>query len=209
MVYVKTRADLVDHYNTTKSMLRSSCEGFDRGDRWEAVRIATATYSLVHDGGRNSRSILTQLNLRSGLRIPSRVDIKPGNFLPDTPLVFYRAKADGTSSCEPILGDRVGDRTEQLQFPRWWDQIVLADGSRFQVSRKSLVFSLRNQDGGAHVDPTLRDVAYVRFAKVNPYTPRIISTAFGARPFTGIAEASMRHVAWELQQALDALGEVT
>jgi hypothetical protein len=107
-----------------------------------------------------------------------------------------------------MLGDAMGDTTNQLQFQRWWDQTILADGKRFRVSRRSLVFSLRNQDGGAHTDSELKDEAYVRFAKIHPSTPRMLSSITGATPFSGIAQASMRHVAWELLQGLDALGEI-
>jgi hypothetical protein len=208
MAYVKSREDLVQHFNETKSALLASCQSFDNGNRWEAGRIATATYALLHDGGRNSRSVLTQLGLRGSLRFPSRVNIRAGNLLADTPLVFYRVTGDGSHACLPILGERVGDDPQMLQFSRWWDQVILADGPTFQLTRKGMVFSLRNQDGGAHVDPELKDAAYVRFARINPSTPRMISSSAGQQPFTGIAEASMRHVAWELLKSLDGLGEV-
>lgn len=34
------------------SALRASCPGYDAGHQWEAKRIATALYTLLHDGRR-------------------------------------------------------------------------------------------------------------------------------------------------------------
>jgi hypothetical protein len=202
--YNKSREEIVEHFNAAKSALQVSCKSFDEGNRWEAMRLATTVYSLVNDGGRNSVSILTQLGLRASLRFPSRANIIPGNFVADTPLVIFRISSQGPE-CLPLLNDPIGDETKPLQFQRWWDQTILKDGDRFDASRRSLVFSLRNQDGGAHVDSNLKDEAYVRFSKLNFSTPRMISSNAGEIPFSGIAEASMRHVASELLQGIEKI----
>lgn len=204
MHYIKSREEIVEHLNVSKSALEVSCKSFDEGNRWEAVRLATTVYSLVHDGGKNSVSILTQLGLRASLRLPSRANIIPGNLVADTPLVVFQISSRGPE-CLPLLNKPMGAEAKLLQFQRWWDQTILREGDRFSVSRRNLVFSLRNQDGGAHVDSSLKDEAYVRFSKLNASTPRMVSSSGGEIPFSGIAEASMRHVASELLQALKEL----
>ena len=55
-----------------------------------------------------------------------------------------------------------------------------------------------------HVDPNLTDAAHVRFARIHPGTPRSVSC--GEVPIMGAVQASMRHAAWELLQAIGALG---
>jgi hypothetical protein len=210
VTYQKPRAEILKHFEDTRAALGASCESFDRGHHWESFRIATAIYAMVHDGGRNSRSILTQLGLRGGLRLSSKVNIRPGNLLADMPLVVFRISQQGPQ-CLPILdGGPLDGQSQQLQFGKWWEQTILAHSHRgLALSRRDLVFSMRNQDGGAHVDPNLTDEAYVRFSRIHPGTPRFISTTTGEMPFTGIVEACMRHVGWELLQAINALGPIS
>jgi hypothetical protein len=59
------------------------------------------------------------------------------------------------------------------------------------------------------VDAELKDDAYVRLAKVNMSTPRAVFSGQGERPFVGIAQASIRQVAWELTKGLDDLRDVS
>jgi hypothetical protein len=42
-----------------------------------------------------------------------------------------------------------------LQFPHWWNEVIFVDGARAELTRRDLVLAVANQDGGAHVVPTL------------------------------------------------------
>jgi hypothetical protein len=55
----------------------------------------------------------------------------------------------------------------------------------------------------------LANEADVRLAKVNISTPFAVFGDQGEKPFVGIAQASMRHVAWELMNGLDDLGDIS
>ena len=86
-----------------------------------------------------------QLGVRDGLRLLSRVNIRPGNLLADMPLVRFAFYDDGRVDCMPVL-DKPGivQQPKHLQFDRWWNEVILADGPRgFSVSRRQLVVSLR------------------------------------------------------------------
>jgi hypothetical protein len=209
VAYIKSRSEIVEHFRGQKQALQTSCESFDGGNKWEAARLATTVYSLVHDGGRNSQSILTQLGLRASLRLPSTGVVHPGNLLRDTPLVMHRIKGDGSADCLPLL-DQGAPREEHLvQFPTWWDkETIFRDGDQYQLTRKGLVFSLRNQDGGSHVGAKLTDAAYVRLSKENISTPSAVFSGRPPKPLLGDEQASMRQVAWELLKSLDAMGDI-
>ncbi|MNY38532.1 hypothetical protein D3C86_1731660 [compost metagenome] len=54
----------------------------------------------------------------------------------------------------------------KVSFEDWWDKIVFVDQHQSRFSRKDIVLTVANQDGGAHVDPSL-DESYIRLAKEN------------------------------------------
>lgn len=181
--------------------LRASCEAYDKGEWWEALRLATSVYIIVHDGGRNSQSLLKQLGLRGRMRfISTAFQYSPGNVLRETHLVATRIYGDGRAEYRPKLGD--GPTEERaIQFSDWWDkELIFRDGSH-RLTRKRLVFVLRSQEGGAHFDPEIRDPNYLQFAKEQLTTPRVI---FGdtSRPILGAEIASMRQIAWELLESI-------
>jgi hypothetical protein len=79
MAWTRPREEVLDALNQQREALIASCKSYDEGNRWEALRLATAVYIIVHDGGRNSKSILTQLGLRGSLRfVGSGIPCIPG-----------------------------------------------------------------------------------------------------------------------------------
>jgi hypothetical protein len=67
----RTRDDLRETLTVQTQMLRTSCTLYDMGQRWEGARIATVVCTLVHDGGRNFKSIITQLGARKTFICPT------------------------------------------------------------------------------------------------------------------------------------------
>jgi len=53
-----------------------------------------------------------------------------------------------------------------LPFDDWWNQTVFIDDQKRILSRKQLVLTAANQDGGAHVDPSL-DETYANLSRNN------------------------------------------
>jgi hypothetical protein len=180
--------------------LEASCRSYDAGEKWEALRLATHTYTLVHDHAKKSRSVLTQLGAMDGLKFVSACGTPPPRLIGQwNPLVVIHMLADRPSEYLPKL-DEVTVPITMVSFKQWWERDIIFKDSAVSLTRKRLVFALRNQDGGSHLDEELRDPGYVELAKV--------SRTFAKRPdhapqFLLEAESAiMRHVAWELTKTL-------
>lgn len=48
-----------------------------------------------------------------------------------------------------------------LSFEQWWNEVVLRDASAGELTRRAVIRSMRDQDGGAHFDETIADPAYL------------------------------------------------
>ena len=204
----KSREEIILELLEQQAALTASCDWFDAGHTWEAKRIATIIHVLVHDKGRTI-SLLTQVGLKSATRfLASGPPCNPKNMLSDTPLVGWEMGSDG-AKCHPLCGlpnSAALYPAKWLPFTKWWEEAVLKDRSGLMLSRRNLVFSLRDQDGGSHVDEKLTDQAYTSFAKQhgagwwfqkagsNP-------TAIGK----DVHRYTMRQIAWEVMQTLQIL----
>jgi hypothetical protein len=192
--------------------LAASCENYDKGNEWEASRLATTVFTMVHDGG-SIVSLLTQLKLRGSLRFVSsgRVPKKPESmFVSATPpLVNIRMGSAGTKFIPKL--DQGSAALIDLQFHEWWaDEIIFQDDHRpFDLTRRRLVFSLRHQDGGGHIGD-LTDPAYVRLKEGAGWRGGLVrNPADPAEPIPLAVAASMRQVAWEVTKTLGQLGAVS
>lgn len=146
MAYTKNQDELRVEFHEQLAALDASCIGFDAGSQWEARRIATVIFILFHDGGRNARSLLTQLGLKSGLEMVSCCQgWSETSSTTQMPLAMIKIGPSG-ASYEAVL-DGIPIPPTLLAFPRWWDQPVIRDTNRRKISRKNLVFSIRHQDG--------------------------------------------------------------
>jgi hypothetical protein len=152
MNWTRPHSEIQGMLEQQREALIASCKSYDEGNRWEALRIATAVYIIVHDGGRRSKSILTQLGLRGSLRfVGSGIPCIAGNLAPEAVLAQMRIWKDGKAEYVPWLDKKAGP-LRSLQFHDWWDKETIYRDAELGLTRRGLVFSLRNQEGGAHVD---------------------------------------------------------
>jgi hypothetical protein len=93
----RTKADLDRAFAIQGRYLRASCDAYDAGDKWEAIRLATVVFTLVHDHG-NIHSILSQLGIKhkiiymaSGLDMPTALNRGANRY---TPLIEYERYRD-------------------------------------------------------------------------------------------------------------------
>ncbi|MBZ5562945.1 MAG: hypothetical protein LAP13_11075 [Acidobacteriia bacterium] len=142
--------------------LESSCRSFDEGFQDEAIRIAQCTRVMMHDT-RKQTSVLTHLgaknikltstckDIASMLRDPKSLAFGGG-------LQMYNGMGrfamgpDGTKYF-PKLGG--GMFRCELPVEDWWAQTVFVLDPETWVSRKEVVLSAADKDGGAHVDASL------------------------------------------------------
>lgn len=101
----RPRQELVRLLAEQRAALAASCEGFDKGNEWEAPRLANTIFTLLHDGG-GITSLLTQLGLRASLRFLSsgRLNENPNVIASTPPLVIAHFDQNGARFI-PALGD--------------------------------------------------------------------------------------------------------
>ena len=204
---LRSREEVKEALEVQRQFILASGKSYDDGKKAEALRLATAVYVIVHDAGRN-QSLLNQLGIKGAMRfVCSGRPSDPDNLVRETPLVSARIYSDGTAEYVPRL-ERIRTR-RMMQFHQWWqDDVVLRDG-HFRLTRKNLVFTLRNKEGGGHFDAELNDPNYLRFAQEQLTTPYVFSEELGIdKPLLGVELATMRQVAWELLKTLDNYGPI-
>lgn len=208
----RTRQELVRLLAEQRAALAASCESFDAGNLWEAARLSTIVYTLLHDGG-GITSLLTQLALRGSLRFVSsgRIDDDPKAMrISSPPLLFVRASQNGVEFVPRLDGSSVSSeqQSEKIQFERWWaKELIYRAGvhNTLSLTRRRLVFSMRHQDGGGHVG-SLTDPAYVKFKGGGGWFG---GSSGPPKELDMAAHATMRQIGWEVTETLKDLGEVT
>jgi hypothetical protein len=196
----KSREELLETLDESQQFLERSAQAFDDGFEAEAKRIAVTLRVLLHDTGQ-SHSLLHQLKVKDRMMFLDTADpIHPRNLAPTPGLVMMKmtARADGSDGRYVAKLDM--SRTSSLKgFASWWtDPVMKVDGT---WSRKELVLTLANQEGGAHVDPALND-RYVSLARNNGIGFMTV-TEEGEAPFEGSAvAAAVRQIAYEVSLTL-------
>jgi len=187
----QSQDDLEAHLADHIQFLRDSGDAFDSGKTGEAKRLAVSLRVLFHDT-RSSHSLLGQLG-RLG-----------GQFL-STASPLNGSEVHGhVGLATIILSDRGAEYVASLDdvphkrwmpFAKWWTEPVFVDDRKTPFSRRDLVLAIANQDGGAHVDPSL-DEAYTRLSRQNSlgwvYSGGTVET-----PLSGADKAAVRQIAHE------------
>jgi hypothetical protein len=228
-----TEEQLQHHLRVQMEHLRTSSQLYDEGRHSEAVRLGTTVNNLMHNKGK-SRSLLGQLGLRDSIEFVDtgtyRSDIEAWSrsyidqaFGPDSGMVVAAANpgevglvtathnTDADLVWVPVLGNR-GARENRRKV--WWERQVIETSFGGSFSREQLVHVMRNMDGGGHVDPAI-DVRYDDFRSDNlgfQYSKEAGDWTLEDppsgwhNPIGNIANASMRQIAWEIEQTIWRLG---
>jgi hypothetical protein len=217
--YRKSREELEVELKEQIEGFRLAAKTYDEGTLWAAKDLSSYIHKLLHDApsGRTT-SLLKQVGLKAKLRLLSSLVVPPsatgGKIVAAqaTPLLITRI-SDSGSVYVPAFDDHpLADQYRWLQFNRWWEERVFHPLSAFDLSRKNLIFTMRDQDGGGHVDPTISNADYVKFKKDGDPLFRQIDrgVVFGegavGEPVANGLPATIRQIAWELDQSLIKLG---
>jgi hypothetical protein len=194
----RPKSELIELLSENVKFLEASSQAYDAGFEGEAKRLAVVLRVLLHDT-KQSHSLLQQIGVKSRLRFDdSAVPINPSNLLPEPGLVMLKLTAGSGGRYIATLDDLSPSRVKsRAAFAGWWSNPVmkLSDGRTW--SRRDLVLTLANQEGGAHVDPTL-DPDYEHLARLNALGWMFVDER-GERPFEGNAvAAAVRQVAHEV-----------
>lgn len=196
---VLTQEELQSHLSEQLRFLATSAERYDLGDVAEAKRLAATLRVLLHDG--RSWCLLRRLGLLGDFVDTAR-DVVPNSLVPHCTLVALHLSRDGVR-CVPCLDpDYDAGEPKKTRFKKWWSKPVFVDPLGNSLSRADLVLVAANQDGGAHVDPSL-DGRYAAVAKKNSLG--WVDDSEGrdrAIPIVGFEKAAIRQIAHEVFKTL-------
>ncbi len=191
-------------FNVQVRALRASCASYDQGHKWEALRLATATFVLVHDGGKSAKSILSQMGIKNSMKfVASGSEINPRNVAASMPLVLLKLGRGGMTYVPRL--DHAPHKQKLISFDAWWEKdCIYASGrGRHKLNRKKLVFALRNLEGGSHYDAELKDPNYIQAAYGKDW---VLESEDGEKPVRQLELATMRQVVWELLETFERAG---
>ena len=151
MNYEQTEAELKEHLKEQIQFLLNSATSFDNGETSEAKRIAVRIRVLLHDT-KNSTSLLSNLNRKDILFYDTALDYRKFKLA----ILGIRIGKEKTGFWAPLdNGPPIRYLKGKVPFIQWWNTIILVDQENNEFSRKKLVLSVANQDGGAHIDKKL------------------------------------------------------
>jgi hypothetical protein len=205
--------DLLAHLRDCVGYLQRSAISFNQGFLSEAKRMAAATRMLLHDT-RESHSLLEQLGYKRQMRfINSAHPVVPHNLVTHQGLVAFGMNGNTPSFIALWnVASYAGHSRGYQSFNDWWNYVVIIDANRVEFTRRDLILTLANQDGGARVDPGL-DVAYANLTRNNSLGWQIARGERGTEgfepekctivgPLAGVELLSVQQIAFELATSI-------
>jgi hypothetical protein len=193
--------EIENHFVDQLDFLSKSNAAFDSGSDNEFKRIAIALRTFFHRT-QSSTSLIDQMGFQGMTMMCFGPKVNRNNLLTEMPLVFVKSTFDGQkieTMIVPALDQgSFGLRVSSLDD--WWSEIVLIDLKKKEFSRKEFVTFVANQDGGAHVDPTL-DNKYFDLKHENSIGFAEISVN-GEKPLMKVERAYLRHIGFEAELSL-------
>ena len=152
----RSNTNLNEQLQWQLDFLHTSLKRYEAGHEHEAIRVAVILRIMCHDHGKNSRSLLGQLSHKTiwTWLDTSRVGSHP-------PMQWGFLQIEHPIGYEPRFGAPVNHfdpaSEKWVDFDDWWTIPLIRDNDQNTFSRKDLVMFVADQDGGAHVDPTLEE----------------------------------------------------
>lgn len=156
----QTIDDLNRQLSEQLDFLQTSANRYDQGHTIEAKRMAVTLRILLHDT-KNCKSLLGQLN-KKGIQFHDTTIEDMSNVTTSYCGLVMVSIGSGRTKYIAMLDDVPCKK--MVDFDTWWNAIIFRDLEGHQISRKNLVVTMANQDGGAHVDPSINE-EYSRLSK--------------------------------------------
>lgn len=192
----QTREELITHLSDHLSFLKSSADSYDAGHDGEAKRLAVSLRVLFHDT-KSSHSLLGQLDRLNNSFFSTAIPYDPRNIDTHNGLTFIGMAGSETRYLAML--DDVPYRSWK-PFIEWWNEIVFVDKNKNQFTRKNLVLSVANQDGGAHVDPLISQ-NYAQLSRHNSLG-WVHGVNENTDPIPNAEKAAIRQIAHETLRSL-------
>jgi hypothetical protein len=189
--------ELQEHLEEQIEFLECSASSYDNGFEGEIKRLAVSVRVLVHDTG-NSTSLLTLLGKKNVDFADTSIPFDEDNKMTHSGLVTMSL---GAREARPLPHLDDGPFSRTASFDLWWNGIVFVDKNRNEFSRKDIVLSLANKEGGAHVDKKL-DEKYAALRKNNSLGWFDVTADGKQTPSADQVPATMRQIAHEVLKTL-------
>ncbi|KST49673.1 hypothetical protein NE256_13100 [Enterococcus faecium] len=197
-----TEDNLKDSLNEQYHFLLQSASQFDKGNFFEAKRLATTSRVLLRDT-RNSASLLKQLGVKDSL-----LYYNTSLFIKD--VVLYSGPVTIATIPNKLNGqyfntywplfDEYGPSptlVPLLSFDHWYNTKMLINGID-SFTRKEIIGYLADQDGGAHIDAEIDKKYHNLKQSVYSMSMQQLNTFSKNLPFENLHYALMRQIAHEL-----------
>jgi hypothetical protein len=193
--------------------LGNSLRAFENGHDYEASRIAVAVATLVYTH-RRTKGILDHLGVKSRIKFWVSGHIEhDGNLITEFPLTASPVPQTNEFKTRwSVMSKRVGFSYNTLPFDLWWTAPVIKTGGWVEppredaqramvLTRKDIIMTFRDQDGGAHYDSQLSLDAYAELKQEG--TGWALQSSDGKREvITGVLEATAAQIGHEVMTSL-------
>jgi len=203
---VRNRIELVRKVQEQLEVLGILGQAFDTGKRVAGYPLATVIRVLVHDTP-SSHALLAQLGeLTTMSFIDTSSPFIPGNLLrAHGGLVMMRMTTGVGADWVPKMELPVpppGSEPRDVSFQDWWKGDVMRDTQETMWSRRRMVLTIANKEGGAHIDPQQPvDVRAIEEGNSMGWT--YSDPINGNQPMSnGPLMPSIRQIAHELEQSI-------
>ncbi|AEG19230.1 hypothetical protein [Methanobacterium paludis] len=195
----QSEEDLKSQLKDQIQLLLNSCQLFDEGFKIEAKNIALRIRVLLHDA--RSHSLLTQLGKKDILFYDTSLDYDSRNPFPYMGLIKIMKRPKGDEFFAPLDEDSSRYLNGKITFSKWWNElIVLEDSNKNPFTRKNLILTVSNKDGGAHVDSELNE-EYVNLTR-NESIGWMYANNAGEGYIMGAELTTIRQIAHEVLKSL-------
>ena len=198
----QTKDELERQLSDQLELLKELASLYDSEKTVAAKAISTVVRVLVHDTI-NSTSLLTQLD-RKNIDFFDSVGAEAETWGKGQRLGSYHGLvgAGTNSKYFPYLDDTIPESSKYVPFDEYWRRVIFIDGKENSFTRKDIILTLTNQDGGAHVDPGL-SAKYAVLSRQN--SMGLTASMNGEEPkvFEGAELAAVRQIGHEMLRTLD------
>jgi len=166
----QTKEELGRQLEDQLSLLSVLAENYDAGKTVVAKSMATNIRVLVHDTS-SSHSLLGQLGLKGGKFFDTSSSLEDSTSVDAVIIGSFCglvgvAVGSSNQTYIPYLDDVPGNIGDFVEFDKYWNKVIFVDNDKNRFTRREIVLAVANQDGGAHVEPKLKE-KYRKLAREN------------------------------------------
>jgi len=186
--------------------LQEFCKLYDAGKDFVAQDIAVKL-RLLFLNTKTNKSLIGQLGLKSDLMLSVSNPYNEMNLAPHIPLVAIQIGAPPFAKYSPHLNPFKFKKVHMTRLSKWWsEEIIIVDSKKVKYTREKLIREIVETDGGAHVDPKLKE-DYFNLTRNNSIGWVFHSSNGDRESLENIARASVRTIAEEVLTTLNPLNE--